>query len=282
MMKRFFLAATIFLGLYGAFYNFQFSVANGSLASGIATRPVVKPAIEPAIKPDEADRTATMEALKPLQVILGKWRGTTRREFDRFKAVDSHEWIWDLKTNPQQPALVMKSNKSPYFRSASLTWDEGKQLFQLTATTPKKETQTFLGTFSQPVKDVEGDDNKLQRVFSLKLTETDESAGDRRERWQVEISQQNNDRYLLQVDRRRGKAAFRRYDTVSTQREGTSFAINDSDYGEKECLISQGLGTIAVSYKGKTYWVCCSGCKAAFEEEPEVWIARAAEREKSK
>lgn len=233
-----------------------------------------------ATSPAESQREAAMVALKPLQVLLGKWRGTTRREFERFKAVDSHEWVWDLKTNPDQPALVMESNKSPYFRKASLTWDATEEVFRLTAITPKKETQTFIGDFSEPVREVEGDDNKLQRVFSLQLTETEESAGDRKERWQVSISQQSNDRYLLQVDRRRGRAAFRRYDTVSTQREGTSFAINDSDYGEKECLISQGLGTIAVSYKGKTYWVCCSGCKAAFEEEPEVWIARAEARKK--
>lgn len=234
-----------------------------------------------AAEADDSDREAAMAALRPLQVLLGKWRGTTRREYERFKAVDSHEWVWDLKSNPKQPSLVMESNKSPYFRKASLTWDVKNEVFRLTATTPEKETQVFTGDFSEPIKDVEGDDNKLQRVFSLKLTETEESAADRKERWQVEISQQNNDRYLLQVDRRRGRAAFRRYDTVSTQREGTSFAINDSDYGEKECLISQGLGTISVSYKGKTYWVCCSGCKAAFEEEPEVWIARAAARKKN-
>lgn len=39
-------------------------------------------------------------------------------------------------------------------------------------------------------------------------------------------------------------------------------------------MISQGLGTTQVSYKGKSYWVCCSGCKAAFEEDPEKWIAK--------
>lgn len=49
--------------------------------------------------------------------------------------------------------------------------------------------------------------------------------------------------------------------------------MNDEDYGEKECIISGGLGTIQVSYQGKSYWVCCTGCKAAFEEDPESWIA---------
>lgn len=276
MLKRIFFITLMAAAVLCAAIQSQRTAASVNLNSGIP----LSAAPNQLIQSDDAKRQAVMEALKPLQVMLGKWRGTTRREFDRFKAVDNHEWIWDLKTNPQQPALVMKSNKSPYYRSASLTWNPAKQAFEMTATTPKKETHTFVGTFSEPVREVEGDDNKLQRVFSLKLTETEESAGDRRERWQIEISQQNNDRYLLQVDRRRGKAAFRRYDTVSTQREGTSFAINDSDYGEKECLISQGLGTIAVSYQGKTYWVCCSGCKAAFEEEPEVWIARAAARKK--
>ncbi|MCA9081882.1 MAG: hypothetical protein KDA58_15080, partial [Planctomycetaceae bacterium] len=66
---------------------------------------------------------------------------------------------------------------------------------------------------------------------------------------------------------------FLRFDTVATQREGTSFAKSDDDYGEKTCVISGGLGTMQVSHKGKSYWVCCTGCKAAFEEDPETWIA---------
>lgn len=280
MTKQLTSIAVLAIAVFCITQRFQPPAVHAS--SVLGNLPIHLVGLSPAADDDDDARKETMAALKPLQVMLGKWRGTTRREFDRFKAVDSHEWIWDLKSNPSQPALVMTSNKSPYFRTASLTWDTKKEVFQLTAMTPEKESQTFVGTFSEPIRDVEGDDNKLQRVFSLKLTETETSAGDRRERWQIEISQQNNDRYLLQIDRRRGKAAFRRYDTVSTQREGTSFAVNDSDYGEKECLISQGLGTIAVSYKGKTYWVCCSGCKAAFEEEPEVWIARAAARKKDK
>ncbi len=89
-------------------------------------------------------------------------------------------------------------------------------------------------------------------------------------------------RYLLEVAKRRGKAAFARFDTVSTQREGTSFALSDSGYAEKTCIISEGLGTTEIMYKGRSYWVCCSGCKAAFEDDPETWIARAAKKEPAK
>jgi YHS domain-containing protein len=36
--------------------------------------------------------------------------------------------------------------------------------------------------------------------------------------------------------------------------------------------VTGGLGTIAVSYKGQTYYVCCGGCKDAFEADPEKYV----------
>lgn len=227
----------------------------------------------------EARRQAIMQKLKPLQVMLGNWRGTTRKDYDGFKAVDNHEWIWDLKSNPQQPALVAQSDKSPYLKRASITWNPDLSKFVLTSTDGEDVTREFLGDYTDPVHEIVGPDDKLHRVFRLQLTQTEESVQKTGgEIWQMAFAQQENNRYLLEVDRRRGSADFRRYDTVSTQREGTSFALSDSDYGEKSCIISQGLGTIAVSHQGKTYWVCCSGCKAAFEDDPETWIARAAKK----
>ncbi len=218
--------------------------------------------------------SAIIEALKPMQVLLGQWRGTTRRVFEGFKAVDHHEWVWDLTSQDAQPALVMKSDKSPYVREARLTWLPDTTEYQLTLTDADGGQRVLRGTFTRPVADTPGDDGKLHRTFVLTLTQTDPP--DAAEYLQLAINQQENDRYLLEVSRQRGRAAFRRLDTVSTQREGTSFALSDSDYGDKTCIISQGLGTIAVTYQGRTYWVCCSGCKAAFEEDPERWIKRAA------
>ncbi len=220
-----------------------------------------------------------MAKLKPLQVMLGSWRGTTRREYDGFKAVDGHEWIWDLRSRPGQPSLASASDKSPYLKQASLTWIPEASVFELTATDLNGAQRMFTGDYTDPVHEIVGSDDKLHRVFRLELTQTEQSAEQAGgERWQVSFAQQENNRYLLEVDKRRGTASFRRFDTVSTQREGTSFALSDSSYGEKECIISQGLGTISVSWNGRSFWVCCSGCKAAFEEDPETWIARAEKR----
>ncbi|MCA8990022.1 MAG: YHS domain-containing protein, partial [Planctomycetaceae bacterium] len=109
-----------------------------------------------------------------------------------------------------------------------------------------------------------------QKTYKLAFTQSGDEMGRR-----FVFNQQNNNRYLLEVyDRRAGNDQFFRVDTVSTQREGTSMALIDEGYGEKTCIISGGLGTISVSYQGNTYYVCCTGCKAAFDEDPERWIAR--------
>ncbi len=222
---------------------------------------------------------AVIDQLKPLQVLLGSWRGTTRREFDGFKAVDEHEWVWDLQSDPKQPALVMSwGGESPYVKEARMTWLADSEQYTMTITAPADEQRVFVGEFAREVEDVPGDDGKLQRTFALRFTQTEPA--DAKEQFQYTFNQQENNRYLMEIDKKRGKAKFRRYDTVSTQREGTSFALSDSDYGEKTCIISAGLGTTQVSYQGRTYWVCCSGCKAAFEEDPERWIKRAAEEKK--
>ena len=48
------------------------------------------------------------------------------------------------------------------------------------------------------------------------------------------------------------------------------------------CIVTEGRGTIQVSHKGKTYYVCCSGCKDLFTKDPEAILAEAAERAKEK
>lgn len=221
----------------------------------------------------EAERQAAnvLESMQPLQVLLGKWNGTSRKA-----QVDQPEWVWDFRSDRAQPALLMKSEKSSYIREGRLTYLPNEKQFQFTWITPEGTQRVLKGDFVEPVQDVPGDDRQLQRTFKLQLREDESTAG---EQWQLAFHQQENNRYILEIERRRSSGPFQRIDTVHTQREGTSFAVSATDYGEKTCIISQGLGTITVSYQGQTYWVCCTGCKAAFEEEPERWIAKWKERQ---
>jgi len=229
----------------------------------------------------EQKMRTVLDQLKPLQIVLGTWRGTTRKKQGGFQTVDETAWVFDLQTDREHPALVMTSDKSPYLRSARLTYLPADDRLQLQIVDAQSVQRQFDGEFLVAVQDVAGDGKKLQRTYKLQFTQSE--LGQASDFWQIVFNQQENDRYLLQLAKKRRKTAkFALYDTVATQREGTSFALSDTDYGEKECIISQGLGTTQVSYQGKTYWVCCSGCAAAFNDDPEMWIAEAAKREKSK
>jgi len=217
--------------------------------------------------------------LKELQILLGTWRGITKKAYGGFKAVDQTNWVWDFRSNPKQPALVMSSSKSPYYHQARMTFLPERNQYQLTITDTEGEAKTYLGKFTVPIEDIQGDDKTSQRTYKLEFTQTDPV---QEKATRFVFNQKNNNRYLLEYYRQRGSDdRFFRVDTVSTQREGTSFALIDEGYGKKTCIISGGLGTTTVSHKGTTYYVCCSGCKAAFEEDPEKWIARA-EKQKMK
>jgi hypothetical protein len=91
-------------------------------------------------------------ALKPLQILIGSWNGTSRNA-----AIDQPSWAWDLKTDPKQPALRVKSEKGQYVRDGRLTFVPASQEFIFTATGADGKKREFHGNFSQDVQDVPGD-----------------------------------------------------------------------------------------------------------------------------
>ena len=212
-----------------------------------------------------------------IQIVLGSWRGTTNKEVGDFKAVEAPNWVWDFRSERGQPALVMKSEKSQYVTSARLTYLPDKKIYRMIAQDKDGQTRTLEGQFTSPVEEFEGDDRRVHRKFKLQLSEV----GDAKDALQLTLNQQDNNRYLFEIERKRGNR-FMRVDTVGTQREGSSFALNDTDYKDRTCVISGGLGTTQVSFNGKSYWVCCSGCKAAFDEEPARWVAEFEAKQKEK
>ncbi len=216
-------------------------------------------------------------ALKPIQVLMGKWQGLIKNA----SRSEVHDWVWDLKTDPVFPALVLSIPGGEFFTNARLTYDPRIDKFLMTTVDEEDVTRSFTGEFKAKPRDVPSEDGKgVERTFQLELTENAESG--RGTRFQYVFKQQHNNRYLVDVNRARGRAKFQQFDVIGSQRDGVSFAKADDDYGDKTCIISGGLGTSTVSYKGKTFYVCCSGCKAAFEDEPERWIARFEEQKAEK
>jgi hypothetical protein len=241
-----------------------------TLGSGTSTESDSDATSTSAAATDEPPKFEEIVAgLKPIQIMLGKWQGILSKSSSN----EVHDWAWDLKTDPEFPALVAKSENGLYFRELRLTYDPRIDMYLMTTTGEDGESHKFAGKFLKKPEDVPSDDGKtVHREFKLELTEA--AIEGVRERWQYTFNQQHNNRYLVDVKRARGKSAFLLRDTIGSQREGVSFARPDDDYGDRTCVISGGLGTSTVSFNGKSYYVCCSGCAAAFNDDPERWIAR--------
>ncbi len=231
---------------------------------------------------NEQQARAVLAALQPFQVMLGQWRWLTKKSFGDFpKTGEDLNWIWDFKSKLNQPALVFHSEKHPYFHSGRLTYLPDADQFELATESPEGGVRRFQGTWApggELTETVEG--KKVERSFKLDLKQVEPAEG---EQWRVVMNLQENNRYLIILTRKpaAGKT-FATLDTVSQQRLGTSFAAVGIDNPGPKCIISGGLGSMQVTYKGKSYPVCCSGCAAAFNDDPERWLAKLAKDEAAK
>src|SRR5262249_25969785 len=141
------------------------------------------------------------------------------------------------------------------------------KLYQLTATTPAKVTMLFTGSLTVG----------KQKEQILSLDRTDESRkGDER----LVITLLHHNRFLYRWETKpSGGGAYARVYQVGATKEGEPFA--DVAKGP-ECVVSGGKGTIAVTHKGNSYYVCCSGCRDEFKSDPEKYIQESESRQKAK
>ena len=67
---------------------------------------------------------------------------------------------------------------------------------------------------------------------------------------------------------------WNRQSQLGCTKEGVPFVRGEGP----KCIVTGGTGTIPVTYAGKTYYVCCTGCRDAFKENPEKYLKEFAER----
>ncbi|OAI38892.1 hypothetical protein AYO40_06215, partial [Planctomycetaceae bacterium SCGC AG-212-D15] len=198
---------------------------------------------------DKPAPQAAKEALKPFNTLIGSWKATgtkTRTDFWQEKVA----WGWQFKGDDAWITLTFTDGK--YFTSGTLRYLPDKELYRLSLTTKEKQTLDFDGKLQKEVLTVDHTDAKTKETQRLVVTMLHET------------------RFLYRYEvRPEGKTGFARQYQVGATREGVAFASGDS---RPECIVSGGLGTMKISYKGKDYYVCCSGCRDAFKDDPEKYI----------
>lgn len=216
-----------------------------------------------AVDGPQPARRADQAALKPFAGLVGEWRGAglPQRGSARGSWTETAGWAWKL--TPDSAALELRVAKGKFFKSAVLRATKEPNAFALDAVLADNSKRTFLGKYAE----------KKPLVL---VAESPKGDGPRR----VTLTPLHDTRFLLLVEaHNEDNEGFHRLAEVGYTRQGVAFAAGESG---PVCIVTEGRGTTQVSYKGKTYWVCCSGCKDLFNENPEAVLAEAAERQKAK
>ncbi|MCS6851642.1 MAG: YHS domain-containing protein [Gemmataceae bacterium] len=203
------------------------------------------------------------EALRAFHDLIGSWRGTgipLVKRADPQRDFWQEEIAWSWKFKGQDAWLVLTINKGRHFTGGELRYLPDTDRYALSLRTVEGSTRTFVGTLKDRI---------------LTVDRTDETTG---EHQRLVLTLLHSNRYLYRYEvKPADKNAFVRQYQVGATKEGEPFALGD---GKPECIVSGGLGTSPVVYQGKTYYVCCSGCRDAFREDPEKYIREFEARKK--
>ena len=200
-------------------------------------------------------QAAQKEQLATVQGLVGTWRGVGQPQRGSTKGswIESANWAW--KFADSGPSLAVDLDGGKYFSGAELRPGEKDGEFTLKAKAADGERElTYRGTRDKDGnlsltadKPVEG----LPARVSLRLV-----AG--------------GDRLLVLLEKPAAGGSFARLAEVGYTRKGSGFGKGGSG---PECVVTGGFGSIEVSYMGQKYYVCCTGCRDYFNENPEEVLA---------
>lgn len=198
-------------------------------------------------------KTSVIEGLKDFKTYIGEWRGIgqIKRGSPQGAWQEQATLVWDLK--PDRPGIRFSITDGREWTTALLSFDPERKLFVLTAAAPDKSQRTYEGKFAEKRLVLEGADE--QKVVH-----------------RITFTPLNENRLLVLFERRpENQSFFTRSGEVAYQRQGTKIAAVGGS--GPICVVTGGAGTISVTHKGKTYYVCCTGCRDAFLEDPEGVLA---------
>ncbi len=213
-----------------------------------------------------ADESAELKtdkaALAPLQAYVGQWRGVglPKRGSNQGAWTEQAEWAWHFADGRAELVATLEPNK--YFQRLQVQRGKAADEYVLLGTPVGAESDVkarFIGKLAEGVLTAVADDaaSASPARISVRLI-----AG--------------GDRMLVLYEKRLSDNAFGRLAEVGSTRKGSGFA--KSAASGPECVVTGGLGKIAVEHEGKTYYVCCGGCRDLFNDDPAGVLADYRER----
>ena len=208
-------------------------------------------------KRDDASAPSRRESLTRLQSYVGQWRGVgqVRRGSREGAWIESASGAWNLAS--EKESLEIKSPKAKFFQSMRFE-PFGEDGYRMSGAGPQGKS-TYEGRLDE------------QGVLTLLVKEPAEGKPDR---VQIRLAAEGK-RLVILYERKASPSRFTRMAEIGFTRKGSGFG---SAGGFVECVVTGGKGTIPVTFEGKTYYVCCSGCKEYFDDDPAQALAEYRER----
>jgi hypothetical protein len=204
---------------------------------------------------DRSDAAKAKQALQEVGDFVGQWNltGEMKTAGRNTSWKETASWGWKFKGDDAWLRAEIKDGK--YITRGDLKYLPDKKVYQFTATAADGTEQIFMGE---------------SRRGRLVLERTDAATGDVHRLTMNTLSE--GVRFVLQYEvQQGGKGLFATVYRVAGTKEGETFAGGRGTQ-RPDCIVTGGAGTIPVSYMGKTYYVCCSGCKEEFEENPKKYV----------
>jgi hypothetical protein len=204
-------------------------------------------------------------ALRELNDYIGSWKATGGPDKPRPGPKDptwseTITWSWRFKGNDAWLTFDVKDGK--HLSGGEVRYQPAKKVYLLSVTDANKQKTDFEGRL----------DPKGYLVFER----VEKASG---ETQQLTMnSAADGVRFVYRyATKPKGGTVFNRQYLVGATKEGESFGATAK---KNECVVTGGLGTIAVHFMGETYYVCCSGCRDAFNEDPAKYVKEFKEKKK--
>ena len=213
-------------------------------------------AADPPEKLSPEDAAKSKKALKDFQEFIGVWNleGTQKAGAKTEAWKETVSWGWKFKGDESWINVSFAEGKGKYFTRGELRYLPKDKKYQLTLVDKDKADLVFVG---DRTKD-----------GSLKVERKDPKSGDVTRMTLNTLA--DGIRFSIKVEKQDGgKGLFSSAYQMIGNKDGESLGATAK---KPECIVTGGAATIAVTYKGTTYYVCCSGCKDAFNETPEKFV----------
>ena len=210
-------------------------------------------------------REKTVQILRPLGTLVGDWKGVGQPKRGSNVGAWSEKASAAWKFEGDLGSLILTFEPGKQFHSAVLSVADDGKTVQLMLT-------PLIG---EPVllTRIKSDDNAKPDnetwIFEPAVGEGPQTRCTIRIISEIRIT-------LLFEEKPTENASSRRLSEIGLTRAGSKLASGNT--GERQCVVTGGLGTIKVSHDGKTYYVCCEGCKQAFDADPEGTLKAYRER----